>query len=572
MRSLPVFFLIVLLASCSSGPAIQPDADDGGLVLPGGFRALVVADSVGPARHLAVRDNGDIYVKLRITDERPGNIALRDTTGDGRADVQRAFGDYPNDGTFATEMRIRNDYLYYSSEQVVYRQKLRDGDWIPSGKPEVILVDHHPRQWHNAKSLAFDQDGGMYVTFSAPTNVCEDWTNHRSNGSAYIQGEQPCLQLRDQAAIWRFDADRPGQTQRDGKPFATGLRSVVGLAWNDTDNSLYAVQHGRDYLYNHAPHLYTPWQNAVLPAEEFMKVSEGDDFGWPYSYYDGFRKKRMVAPEYGGDGQRGPDQFDFADPLLGLPAHWAPNDLLFYKGDQFPKRYRHGAFVAFHGSTNRAPYPQGGYVVAFIPFAEGKPTGEWEVFADGFTGVDTVKQMADARHRPVGLSEGADGSLYIIESNRGRIWRVLFTGERASFGTAELAGMESRKNRSHLKVPDAVADDLTRRQKPDGKLLYAMYCVSCHQENGEGEDPMHPPLAGSEWVTGDRETLIRILVQGQQEEITVKGKSYGHIMPAFGFLSDGQLAAIASYIRTGFGNKAGAVTAEDLADVRSKGQ
>jgi glucose/arabinose dehydrogenase len=238
--------------------------------------------------------------------------------------------------------------------------------------------------------------------------------------------------------------------------FAIGIRSIVGISWNDEDNSLYAVQHGRDYLHNHAPQYYSKWQNAVLPAEEFMKIKEGDDFGWPYSYYDPFKKKRIIAPEYGGNGSI--EANNYVDPVMGFPAHWAPNDLLFYQGNLFPSRYKNGAFIAFHGSTNRAPYPQGGYIVAFVPFEKGKPTGKWEVFADGFAGVDVITKMTDANYRPMGLSEGPDGSLYISDSRKGKIWRILYTGTSNSFGEAQLVAMEKRKLRSNIKIPDEKKD------------------------------------------------------------------------------------------------------------------
>ncbi|HEY5824541.1 MAG TPA: PQQ-dependent sugar dehydrogenase [Cyclobacteriaceae bacterium] len=469
MRIAGIFLttLLVYLTSCQSKKTVavtpKPEADNGGLFLPDGFGALVVVDSVGPTRHIAVNDNGDIYAKLKIITGDQGNVALRDTNEDGKADIIQRFGDYPNDGSFATEMRIHKGYLYFSSELVVYRQKLNPDQLIPEGKPEVIVTDHHPIQWHNAKSLAFDNEGGMYMTFSAPTNVCENWTpemleayskgNHSTVG---IKGQFPCLQLSDQAGIWRFDDDKPGQTQFTGKRYATGLRSVVAISWNEKDNSLYAVQHGRDYLYGHAPQYYSEWQNAVLPAEEFVNIKEGDDYGWPYSYYDPFKHKRMLAPEYDGDGVK--EATGYADPIMGLPAHWAPNDLLFYKGDQFPARYKEGAFVAFHGSTNRGPYPQAGYIVAFIPFVNGKPVDKWEVFADGFAAADTVATMADAKYRPMGLSEGPDGSLYVSESKKGKIWRIVFTGDAIKFGEEQLAGMEKRKSRSYIKTPDEKAD------------------------------------------------------------------------------------------------------------------
>ena len=132
---------------------------------------------------------------------------------------------------------------------------------------------------------------------------------------------------------------------------------------------------------------------------------------------------------------------------------WAPNDLLFYSGDQFPERYKNGAFIAFHGSTNRTPYPQAGYIVGFIPFQDGKPTGEWEVFADGFVGADIIKQMKDAKYRPMGLAQGPDGSLFISESKKGKIWRIIFQGNKENFGVSELKKMKKRKFVSYLKKP-----------------------------------------------------------------------------------------------------------------------
>jgi len=437
---------------------VTSNGTDGELLLPDGFKVIVVADSVGPARHLAVNDNGDVYIKLRTPTGNMGNMALRDTNNDGKADVMERFGDYPNDGTFATEMRIHNGYLYFSSELVVYRQKLVPGQLVPEGKPEVILVDEYPIRWHNAKSLAFDNKGSMYVTFSAPTNACEDKALTNSDPSGIVRGEYPCSQLDILGGIWKFDEDKPNQRQSDGVRYATGIRSVVAISWNESDNSLYAINHGRDYLYNHAPQYYREWHDAVLPAEEFMKIEKDDDFGWPYTYYDHFKNERMVAPEYGGDGQKA--AVGFTDPLMGFPAHWAPNDLLFYKGDQFPDRYKNGAFVAFHGSTNRTPYPQAGYIVAFIPFENGKPNGTWEVFADGFTGTDTVAYMKDAKYRPMGLAQGKDGNLYISDSKIGKIWCISFKGDKTQFGESHLARMESRKSKSYLKTPVEITDKL----------------------------------------------------------------------------------------------------------------
>jgi glucose/arabinose dehydrogenase len=324
------------------------------------------------------------------------------------------------------------------------------------------MIDEFPIRWHNAKSLAFDSKGGMYVTFSAPTNVCEDQSIDYSDPNSIVKGEYPCSQLDILGGIWKFDEAKPNQKQADGMRFATGLRSIVAISWNPKDDQIYALNHGRDYLHNHAPNYYSQWQNSTLPAEEFLIIKDGKNYGWPYTYYDPVKKKRMLAPEYGGDGTIESAE-DYEDPIMGMPAHWAPNDLLFYKGKQFPDRYKEGAFVAFHGSTNRNPYPQAGYIVAFIPFENGKPFGRWEVFADGFSGVDVIREMADAKFRPVGLAEGPEGALFISDSKKGRIWKVTFQGDKDAFGIRDRMVVERRKARSHLRTPDEKRDLLPQK-------------------------------------------------------------------------------------------------------------
>ena len=466
MKKIYGLALLFLLCQCSNlTPTIPQDTlpiKNGGLIIPDGFQATVFADSLGPSRHLAVNNNGDVYVKLSTDKGTLGNVALRDINQDGIADSIQRFGNYPNDGRFATEMRIHKGYLYFSSELVVYRQKLIPGQLIPEGDPEVIMIDEFPIRWHNAKSLAFDSKGGMYVTFSAPTNVCEDQSIDYSDPNSIVKGEYPCSQLDILGGIWKFDEAKPNQKQADGMRFATGLRSIVAISWNPKDGQIYALNHGRDYLHNHAPNYYSQWQNSTLPAEEFLIIKDGKNYGWPYTYYDPVKKKRMLAPEYGGDGTIESAE-DYEDPIMGMPAHWAPNDLLFYKGKQFPDRYKEGAFVAFHGSTNRNPYPQAGYIVAFIPFENGKPFGRWEVFADGFSGVDVIREMADAKFRPVGLAEGPEGALFISDSKKGRIWKVTFQGDKDAFGIRDRMVVERRKARSHLRTPDEKRDLLPQK-------------------------------------------------------------------------------------------------------------
>ena len=111
---------------------------------------------------------------------------------------------------------------------------------------------------------------------------------------------------------------------------------------------LFAVQHGRDQLRKFWKDLYTPEQSAELPSEEFHLVEEGTNAGWPYTYWDGGRGARMIAPEYGGDGLTEAPAGVYQSPLVALPAHWGPNAIAFYTAEAFPGRYRDGAFVALH--------------------------------------------------------------------------------------------------------------------------------------------------------------------------------------------------------------------------------
>jgi mono/diheme cytochrome c family protein len=344
----------------------------------------------------------------------------------------------------------------------------------------------------------------------------------------------------------------------------------VAMDWNKEDKNLYVLNHGRDDLLRLWAHKYTPWQSAMLPSEEFFKVTEGMDGGWPYFYYDQMQKKKVINPEYEGRAELTGKEKDLEQPIFGFPGHWAPNDVFFYTGNQFPERYKKGAFVAFHGSTNRAPYPQSSYFIGFIPFKDGKPTGAWEVFADGFAGIDTIVNVSDAHYRPMGIAMGPDGSLYIAETEKGKIWRIMYTGEKDNFGEAQLAGMEKRKLLSHLRTPDEVNDNLDKGVVVAGEKIYNTYCGSCHQGNGLGDNNRFPPLAGSEWVTGDKKRLIEIVLNGLQGPIEVKGQSYNNVMPQHSFLNNEDIASVLTYIRQNFGNTATAIHAEEVNEVRNQ--
>ena len=562
-----LFLTGIYFIQCKRGAKLpKGDPRNGGLFLPGNFEAVVVADSIGPARHIAVNDNGDIYVKLRYSKKgEGGNVALRDINNDGKADSIVHFGDYDNEGSLSNCMRIHDGYLYYASELVIYRNKLTPGKLIPESKMEVVLTEEDSRgsHWHITKPISFDDKGHMYVPFGAPSNACQDLIR-TPGGTPGIAGLDPCPELEKYASIWQFDANKIGLTQRDGKNFATGIRSVVAMDWNKDDKNLYVVMHGRDDLHLLWPDKFTAWQSAVLPSEEFLRVKEGNNFGWPYSYYDQIQKKNVLAPEYGGDGKMPPRDSTVQLPVMGFPGHWAPNDLLFYEGDQFPEHYEHGAFIAFHGSTNRSPYPQAGYFVCFVPFVNGVPTGKWEVFADGFAGVDPIVNTNDAAYRPMGLAVGPDGSLYISDSRKGKIWRVMYKGDKKKFGEPELAAMEKRKLNSNIRTPDEIKDNLYNDKPIPGAQVYNTYCVSCHQHNGKGDGDRFPPLDSSEWVNSDKKKLIDVVLNGLNRPITVKGKLYNSVMPQHSFLRDEDIAEVLTYVRQRFNNNDNLVSADEV--------
>ena len=382
------------------------------LHLPRGFAVTVFHDGVGQAaRHMVVRDNGDVLVSRRSG----SLVALRDSDGDGRADREEE-----RSLPVTTGLALRGEHLYFADTTTVSRLVL-DRSLMPQGEPETVVSGFPEQTSHATKALAFDGEGNLYVNVGAPSNACQKQA--RTLGSP---GQQPCPQLERQAAIWKFPAGAVGLTQTDGERFVRGTRNVLAMDWHPEARALYFVMHGRDQLSSLWPDRFDDVENAEMPAEELHRAVAGADYGWPYTFFDPLTGRRLIAPEYGGDGEQEAEPGRYQAPLHAFPAHWAPNDLLFYRGEQFPERYRGGAFIAWHGSWNRAPLPQEGYRVTFLPFAEGEPAGEPRDFVTGFRPEDDFIDPDRATYRPMGLAVGPDGALYVTESQQGRIWRISY--------------------------------------------------------------------------------------------------------------------------------------------------
>jgi len=410
--------VVALMFTAHGQSKIACDPDNGGITLPQGFCALVVANDVGTSRHMAVAPNGDLYVATNTRGARGGPqtgggvVALRDTNGDGKFDVREQISSGATTG-----VALRNGYLYMAHPKTIERYKMTAGQLKPTGEAEVVVKDLPPDSpQHNDKGLTFDGKGSLYINVGAPSNACQN-----PDRRAGVKGQDPCPILEKHGGVWKFDENKLNQTQADGQKFATGMRQFPAITWHD--NALYIVMNNRDQLDVFWPDLFKAEDNANRPAEPMYRATGGENFGWPYCFYDYLQKKEVMNPEYGGDGKDVGKCASFAQPIAVFPAHWAPVDVMFYSGNQFPAKYKNGAFIAFHGSWNRAPLPQDGYNVVFQEFKNGKPSGDYELFGTGFRGPDPTKP---AVYRPDGVAQAPDGSIYIADSEKGRVWRVFY--------------------------------------------------------------------------------------------------------------------------------------------------
>jgi glucose/arabinose dehydrogenase/mono/diheme cytochrome c family protein len=502
--------------------------DNGGITLPAGFCATVFADNIGHARHLVVAPNGVVYVNTWSgtyygnDTPPPGGflVALQDINGDGQADVTARFGDTIEQGdNGGTGIALYKNSLYAEVNDRIVRYALPKDGITPTGEPETILSGLPLTGDHPMHPFAIDAKGNLFIDVATATNSCQ-----AQNRMPNVPGDKPCTELKTRGGIWRYDANKTGQKFSPVERYATGIRNADGITIDQSGLGLYAAQQGRDELYENWPKLYNENQGANLPAEELLQVKQGDDFGWPECYFDNVQQKLVLAPEYGGDGGKTVGVCaEKKEPIAFFPAHWAPNDLMLYNGTQFPTAYQDGAFIAFHGSWNRAPLPQGGYNVVFQPLANGKASGKYVVFADGFAGGHL--DPGQAAHRPSGVATGPDGSLYIADDQHGRIWRVTFHGEKtvgiepapapAKSAEAPAPGNTAQAQPPEGVHPDAGADVTGSLPTPPGQTPQQVAlgeeifhgekggtCAGCHGANAKGS-PLAPDLTNGKWRWGD---------------------------------------------------------------------
>jgi len=545
--------------------------DESGLMLPAGFCATVFADGIGHARHMVAAPSGVLYVNT-WSGRYYGNdtphaggflVALQDKSGAGKADAIERFGEtVQTGGAGGTGIGIYKGSIYAEINDRIVRYSLPAGSTVPSGSAETIISGLPLGGDHPMHPFIISAEGAMYVDVATATNSCQ-----LKNRTLKSPGIEPCTELETRGGIWRYDANKTNQTFSPADRYATGIRNAEGFAI-DPSGRIFVTQHGRDQLHANWPDFFKPDQEATEPAETLLLLKAKGDYGWPECYYDAFVQKLVLAPEYGGDGGKKIGVCaDKIGPVAAFPAHWAPNAMVRYDGKQFPARYRDGVFIAFHGSWNRAPYPQGGYNVIFQQLAGDRASGQCEVFADGFAGA--VKSPDKAEHRPTGLAVGPDGSLYVSDDVRGRIYQIVYRGGSGN-GAANVTPCPSATAPAGNPVqvaaappegthPDAgaaasnlpVPPGATREMVALGERIYrgqvaGAACAGCHGESGEGT-PLGPDLTGKKWLWSDGSYagIKKTIAEGVSQP-----KEYRSPMPPMGGaqLTPDQLSAVSAYI------------------------
>ncbi|HEX8268417.1 MAG TPA: sorbosone dehydrogenase family protein [Flavobacterium sp.] len=367
---------------------------------PDGFIVTKYADNFESPRWLYVLPNGDVLVadtnakypiavqagavisgasKANNIKRSPNKIILlRDTNKDGTPDLRETFLDGLNQHL---GMLVIGNWFYVANTDAVLRYPYTSGQTKITGDPEKIVdLPTTAINLHWGKNLLANADNSkIYISVGSATNI----------GEAGMDKEV----LR--ASILEINPDGSGL-----RVYASGLRNPMGMDWAPGTKTLWTTVVERDFL------------GDELVPDYITSVKENGFYGWPYSYFG-----QNLDPRF---EETKPDLIDkVIVPDINMGAHTTCMGLTFYNGTAFPQQYRNGVFVTQHGSYNREKLA--GFKVVFVPFANGKPSGEPQDFLTNFM-VDPNKD--EVRGRPLGIAELQDGSLLVTDDKMKIIWRV----------------------------------------------------------------------------------------------------------------------------------------------------
>jgi glucose/arabinose dehydrogenase len=363
--------------SAANRPSVIPQPSGAQIRVPAGFHVEPFAEGFTQPRFMLSAPGGAILLSDSV--EKEGAVyVLRDANGDGKADSQVRILEHL-DRPFG--LALWKEYLYVAERGSLkrYRYDAKAARASSPGQEVVSLKGLETGHW--TRTVLFDRKGEkLYLTVGSGSNV--------------NAGEDP-----RRAAINRYHPDGTGH-----EIFASGLRNTIGLRWYPGSDTLWAGVQERDGL------------GDDLVPDYFTSIRQGGFYGWPYAYIGPHEDPRRKG--------EAPDKVQKTlVPDVPLGAHVAVLDTIFYQGRMFPKEYQGGAFLAQHGSWNRAL--RVGYNVVFLPFRNGKPVGQPREFLSGFM---LAPDKREVWGRPVGLLELGDGSLLLSDDGGKKIWRISYKG------------------------------------------------------------------------------------------------------------------------------------------------
>ena len=374
--------------SASKSPDVVAIPENPVLRVPPGFTVNVFAEGLDKPRWLSLTPTGDVLV----TETYENRIRLlRDTNGDGVADVKETFAGPRNGVNQPLGMAFTNNSFFLGNTDAVLRFPFKKGQTQIAGGGQKIADlpgGGYNQHWTRNVVVSPNQQK-LYVSIGSQSNADEEPLPRASVQTMNLDGS-------------------------NRQTFAYGLRNPVGLDFHPATGELYATVNERDRL------------GDDLVPDYLTRIRQGEFYGWPYAYLSPDR----LDPRQTQNGQSKRPQLvaQTRTPDVLFQAHSAALGLQFYDGQTFPKKYRTGAFVAFRGSWNR---DQGtGYKIVFVPFdSKGRPQGYYEDFLTGFL---TNASGPTTWGRPVGLLTLPDGSLLVTEEANNRIYRIQY--QRSAIG------------------------------------------------------------------------------------------------------------------------------------------